>query len=94
MSNFVLNRPLVTEKSSRLMEKNTYSFSVASTATKGQIKMAIQERFKVNVLSVNTVKMYGKFRRRIGPKGGYQSDWKKAIVRLKQGQQIKWEEVA
>jgi ribosomal protein L23 len=56
--------------------------------------MAIQERFKVNVLSVNTVKMYGKFRRRIGPKGGYQSDWKKAIVRLKQGQQIKWEEVA
>ena len=94
MAHFVLQRPLVTEKSSRLMEQSAYDVEVAPTATKGQIKTAIQERFKVNVLSVRTIKLPGKFRRRIGPKGGYQSDWKKAIVRLKPGQQIKWEEVA
>lgn len=91
---FVLRRPLVTEKSSRLMEKSVYSFEVAPNATKGQIRSAIRERFKVDVLSVNTITLPGKFRRRTGPVGGYKSDWKKAIVRLKAGQQIKWEEVA
>ncbi len=91
---FVLLRPLVTEKSSRLMEKNAYSFEVAPWATKGQVKLAVQDKFKVNVISVNTVTTAGKYRRRIGPRGGYQSDWKKAIVRLKAGQQIKWEEAS
>ena len=90
----VLLRPLVTEKSSRLMEQNAYSFEVQLGATKGQVKMAIQQRFKVNVLQVRTVRVLGKFRRRIGPRGGYQSDWKKAIVRIKAGQQIKWEEAS
>lgn len=96
MSNdlFVLRRPLVTEKSSRLMEKNAYSFEVAPWATKGQVKLAIQDKFKVSVVSVHTVIVGGKFRRRIGPRGGYRSDWKKAIVRLKAGQQIKWEEAS
>jgi large subunit ribosomal protein L23 len=96
MSNdlFVLRRPLVTEKSSRLMEKNAYSFEVAPWATKGQVKLAVQDKFKVSVLSVRTITVGGKFRRRIGPRGGYQSDWKKAIVRLKEGQQIKWEEAS
>lgn len=89
---FVLRRPLVTEKSSRLMEKNAYSFEVAPWATKGQVKLAVQEKFKVTVLNVHTVNVGGKFRRRTGPRGGYQPDWKKAIVRLKAGQQIKWEE--
>jgi large subunit ribosomal protein L23 len=91
---FVLRRPLVTEKSSRLMEKNAYSFEVAPWATKGQVKLAIQDKFKVSVVSVHTLTVPGKFRRRTGPVGGYQSDWKKAIVRLKAGQQIKWEEAS
>jgi large subunit ribosomal protein L23 len=91
---FVLRRPLVTEKSSRLMEKHAYSFEVDPSATKGQVKMAVEDKFKVDVVSVHTVNVGGKFRRRIGPKGGYKSDWKKAIVRLKEGQQIKWEEAS
>lgn len=91
---FVLRRPLVTEKSSRLMEKNAYSFEVAPWATKGQVKLAVQDKFKVNVVSVHTLLVGGKFRRRTGPVGGYKSDWKKAIVRLKAGQQIKWEEAS
>ncbi len=91
---FVLRRPLVTEKSSRLMEKGAYTFEVAPWATKGQVKLAIQDRFKVTVLKVHTVTVGGKFRRRTGPRGGYQPDWKKAIVRVKSGQQIKWEEAS
>jgi len=91
---FVLRRPLVTEKSARLMEKNTYSFEVEPWATKGQVRTAVQDKFKVNVISVHTITTAGKFRRRIGPRGGYQSDKKKAIVRLKAGQQIKWEEAS
>lgn len=90
----VLRRPLVTEKSSMLRENNGYVIEVDPRACKGDIKIAVQQKFKVNVLSVRTVTLPGKFRRRIGPRGGYQPDRKKAIVQLKPGQQIKWEEVA
>jgi large subunit ribosomal protein L23 len=90
----ILRRPLVTEKSTILRESNRFVLEVDPDATKGQIREAIETRFKVNVVSVNTVKVGGKYRRRFGPIGGYRPDWKKAIVRLKQGQQITWEEVA
>ena len=90
----VLRRPRITEKSTRLREENRYVVEVDPTANKIEIKAAIESRFKVNVVNVRTIKILGKFRRRSGPRGGYQSDRKKAIVRLKAGQQIKWEEVA
>lgn len=90
----ILRRPLVTEKSTRMREDNGYVIEVDTTASKGQIKSAIETRFKVNVLSVRTVKVLGKFRRRTGPIGGYQPNRKKAIVTIKAGQQINWEEVA
>ncbi len=90
----ILRRPIVTEKSTLLREKNQYVIEVDLRATKGQIKEAIESRYKVNVLAVRTVILPGKFRRKTGPQGGYQPDRKKAMVRLKQGQQITWEEVA
>lgn len=94
MSLTVLRRPLVTEKSTRLREKNSYVIEVDPTASKGAIRSAVESRFKVNVLAVHTIKVLGKYRRKVGPIGGYQPDRKKAIVKIKDGQQIKWEEVA
>lgn len=94
MSVNVLRRPLVTEKTTRLRENNGYVIEVDPSASKGQIRSAVESRFKVDVLSVRTVKVLGKYRRKTGPVGGYQPDRKKAIVKIKAGQQINWEEVA
>lgn len=90
----ILRRPLVTEKSTKLREKNGYVLEVDPSASKGQIRFAIESRFKVNVLSVHTMKVLGKYRRKVGPVGGYQPNRKKAIVQIKPGQTINWEEVA
>ena len=90
----ILRRPMITEKSTTLREKNAYVVEVDPSASKGQIRSAIENRFKVTVLGVRTVKILGKFRRKAGPVGGYQPNSKKAIVTVKAGQQIKWEEVA
>ena len=90
----ILRRPLVTEKSTVMRESNRYVIEVDPSASKGQIRQEIESRFKVNVVSVHTVNIGGKYRRRFGPVGGFRPDWKKAIVRIKQGQQITWEEVA
>ncbi len=88
----VLKRPYITEKSTRLKEENCYVVEVDPSATKGDIREAIETQFKVDVVSVRTIKIYGKYRRRAGPVGGYQSDGKKAVVKLKAGQQLKWED--
>jgi large subunit ribosomal protein L23 len=91
----VLRRPLITERSTLLKEQNKYVFAVDVQATKGQIREAVQAAFKVNVLSVNTARMPGKLRRRgMGGRPGYTSDWKKAIVTVKPGQEIKFAEPA
>ncbi len=90
----ILRRPVITEKTTILRESNQYVIEVDPGASKGMIRQAIESRFKVNVLAVRTVTVGGKFRRKFGPIGGYQSDWKKAIIRIKAGQQITWEEVA
>ena len=95
MSRFTfLRHPVVTEKSTRQREQNKFVIEVDPKATKGQVKQEIESRYKVNVVSVRTVSLPGKYRRVRGPVGGYQSDRKKAIIRLKPGQQISWEEVA
>ncbi len=68
-----------------------YCFEVHPRATKTQIRHAIEEIFKVNVMKVNTVNVDGKmknFARRGVRTSGRQSDWKKAIVTLKPGQKI------
>lgn len=87
----VLKRPIVTERSTALKGQNKYVFEVDTNATKGQIRESVEAVFKVDVLAVNTAKIPGKLRRR-GPHSGYRSDWKKAIVTIKSGQEIKYAE--
>lgn len=87
----VLLRPLITEKGTmRQQELNKYSFEVARTATKDQIKAAVEECFKsdrVQVVKVNVMNMPGKMRR-VGRRMGMTPSWKKAIVTLAPGQTI------
>jgi large subunit ribosomal protein L23 len=86
----VIQRPLITERATNLRaDANQYVFRVASGATKRDIKAAVEQLFKVQVLSVNTMRVHGKFRRMGAARGAYRPDWKKAIVALKQGQEIR-----
>jgi len=83
-------RPVVSEKSTVLGELGKYVFEVAPDANKIQIKHAIEEVFsnkKVQVLTVNIVRVPGKERRR-GRSVGMTRSWKKAIVTLRAGQRL------
>ena len=84
----VLRRPVITEKGLGVKEaEQTLVFEVAATATKTEIKEAVQSIFKVKVDSVRTANFVGKERRR-GKFTGYRPDWKKAYVRLKAGEKM------
>jgi large subunit ribosomal protein L23 len=83
----IIVRPLITEKNTNLMTMNKYCFQVAQSANKQQIKQAVEEVFNVAVVSVHTMNVRGKLRRR-GQKLGYTADWKKAIVTLAEGDRI------
>jgi large subunit ribosomal protein L23 len=83
----VLVRPLITEKSTRLIEQGQYSFEVHREANKIQIREAVEKTFNVQVKAVNTVNMPRKERRR-GRVVGSVPGWKKAIVTLQPGQTI------
>jgi large subunit ribosomal protein L23 len=86
----IIQRPLITERATNLKAiANQYVFRVASGATKRDIKSAVEQLFKVQVLSVNTMRVHGKFRRMGTGHGAYRADWKKAIVALKPGQEIR-----
>jgi large subunit ribosomal protein L23 len=83
----VLRAPLVSEKTARIQEMNQYVFEVASTATKADVKSAVESLFNVTVEAVNVMNVKGKnktFRNRAGRRG----DWRKAYVRLAEGQTI------
>lgn len=84
----VIKRPHVTEKASALQaEANRYSFAVDPRATKRQIRDAVERIFKVRVEGVRTMNLRGKFKR-VGRGAGLTSDWKKAVVTLKEGDKI------
>ena len=84
----VIRAPRVSEKTARLQEvSNQYVFEVAKDATKADIKIAVEKIFDVKVESVNVLNVKGKnksFRNRNGRRG----DWRKAYVRLADGQSI------
>lgn len=83
----VLRAPKVSEKTARIAESNQYVFEVAKTATKGDVKAAIEHLFNVKVLAVNVANIKGKsksFRQRAGRR----SDKRKAYVRLAEGQTL------
>ena len=83
----VIKRPLVTEKSQAGLVLNQYTFEVLPSATKADIRVAVQNLFGVTVESVNTMNRLGKTKVFRGRKGQRQ-DTKKAIVRLKSGDSI------
>ncbi|MBC5811088.1 MAG: 50S ribosomal protein L23 [Candidatus Eremiobacteraeota bacterium] len=87
----VIVAPLITEKSMSGTVNQQFSFEVHRNATKTQIRQAVEEIFKVNVIKINTTNVLGKrknFARRGVRTSGKQSDWKKAVVTLKPGQKI------
>ncbi len=79
--------PLVTEKATMMSETGQYAFRVAIDASKPEIKQAVEGLLGVNVLAVNTLLVKGKTKRFKG-RPGKRSDWKKAMVRLVEGQSI------
>jgi large subunit ribosomal protein L23 len=79
----------LTEKGTRQAEKhNQYTVVADRTATKIQIRQAVQELFKVKVIKVNTMNVDGKLRRQRTAQAGRAANWKKAIVTLKSGDKI------
>ena len=83
----VIIAPVVTEKSMTLKNNNVYTFKVASSANKIQIKDAIESTFKVKVVSVNTLNTKPK-KKRVGKYSGFRKTYKKAIVKLADGSSI------
>ena len=89
----VVLRPVISEKSMDLTQRSKYVFAVHPDANKFQIKDAVEELFKVGVVSVNvlTAKPKEKIRRtKRGRVVGYTSAWRKAIVTLKAGDKIEF----
>ena len=83
----IIVSPIITEKATMATEQNQVTFRVAKTATKPQIKAAVERLFDVKVKSVNTLVRKGKTRTFRGVKGQL-SDVKKAIVTLEEGHRI------
>lgn len=84
-----LRRPIITEKSLQAATQGFYTFEVDKKATKHQIKKAVEEQFKVKVISVRTLNYKGK-KRRVGKKRleVEMPGFKKALIKLKEGQKI------
>lgn len=86
----IIRRPLVTEKSNIGREEtNIVTLAVDPRANKHEIGRAVEELFDVDVLEVRTMRMPRKSRR-VGKYAGRKAEWKKAIVRLAEGQTIEF----
>ena len=86
----VIRRPLVTEKSNIGREdQNLVTLAVDPRANKPEIRRAVEELFDVSVVDVRTMRMHRKMRR-VGKSSGRKPEWKKAIVRLAEGQSIEF----
>jgi len=89
MSNYrdIIFAPIITEKSASLENERKYTFKVARTANKSQIKDAIEKIFNVKVEEVCTLNSHPK-KKRVGRYTGMTNRYKKAIVKLKEGSTI------
>lgn len=83
----ILIEPVISEKANALREQNKYVFYVLPAATKTQIKEAVAKLFNVKVINCTTMNVLGKMKRVRG-KPGRTSSYKKAIVRIAEGQTI------
>ena len=86
-SNDIIIRPIISEKSTELMEQNKYVFQVARDANKLTVKQALKDLFNVTAESVNVLNVRGK-NRRLRFRVGKRAAWKKAIVTLRAGDKI------
>jgi len=86
----IIQKPLITEKSTQQKDSaNQIAFVVDSRAGKIEIRQAVEKLFKVKVLAVRTMNVVGK-KKRVGRILGRKSDWKKAIVTLREGDRIEF----
>ena len=83
----IIIRPVITEHSYDMMEENVYTFEVAKTANKVEIRQAIEDIFKVKVAKVNTLNVKAK-PKRMRYAAGHTRTWKKAMVTLAEGESI------
>jgi len=84
----IIIRPVITEKSTALKDRHReVCFEVAAGANKVEIKRAVEQLFKVKVADVRTQAKHGKARR-VGRNVGRRPDWKKAVVRLAEGEKM------
>lgn len=83
----ILKKPVVTEKSTSLLQDNKYTFIVDPAANKTEIKQAVESIFKVKVKKVNTIRVKGKTKR-VRNIPGKTPDFKKAVVTLREGDKI------
>lgn len=83
----VIKAPVITEKATILKESNKVVLKVDKSATKKEIKDAVEKLFKVKVENVRTIILPGKWKR-VGRNVGKTSSWKKAIVTLKEGEKL------
>jgi large subunit ribosomal protein L23 len=83
----IIKSLLRTEKSSLVEKHRQYAFRVSHRSTKTDIRKAVEEIYKVKVQAVNIMHVPGKLKR-VRLKYGYTSDWKKAVVTLKEGNKI------
>ena len=80
----IIKKPIITEQSMDQTADRKYTFEVAKNANKIEIKKAVEEIFKVEVEKVTTMNYDGKPKRQ-GVFAGKRADWKKAVVKLKEG---------
>lgn len=83
----VLTGPHVSEKAVNMTEDGQYVFKVSTDATKAEIKQAVESLLEVDVTAVRTVNVKGK-KKNFGRRQGKRKDWKKAYVRLAEGQAL------
>jgi large subunit ribosomal protein L23 len=83
----VIRKPLITEKATRALEQNQYTFEVDPRAAKPDIKAAVEHLFDVRVIGVSTMNPPRRTRR-VGRFAGKRAQVKKAVVRLAEGQAI------
>lgn len=84
----VLQRPILTEKATRMMELNQFTFDVAPKATKTTIKAAVEAMFNVKVIGMNTQNPPRK-KRRVGKFQGFKPRYKRAVVTLADGEPLR-----
>lgn len=86
-NSFIIQAPHITEKATDLQAKDQYTFRVSLNSNKTEIKKTIERLYNVDVLSVKIIKVPRK-RRRVGKVSGWRKGYKKAIIRIGEGQKI------